>query len=94
MANKCFTTHSPKKDTIFAHEYKYMKQISVCVWGVHSQVPLSSSSTSPALLDIPTNLTDLELFKKYCMPLGQTDLWHEVTRHSIGQMGGMTSVLL
>ena len=26
----------------------------------------------------PSDMTDLELFRKFCMPLPRSDLWHEV----------------
>ena len=39
------------------------------------EVPVSSSLP---LDDLPADLTDLELFKKFCMPLDKTDLWREV----------------
>lgn len=32
----------------------------------------------PSVVDVPGDMTDLELFRKYCMPLGSTDTWKEV----------------
>ena len=35
------------------------------------EVPLADESW-------PSDMTDLELFRKFCMPLHLSDLWHEV----------------
>ena len=32
----------------------------------------------PVRVDMPKGLSDLELFRRFCTPLGSTDLWDEV----------------
>ena len=46
--------------------------------GPKIQVPVIAPMASGEPL--PSGLTDLELFRKFCLPMGNTDLWQEVPR--------------
>lgn len=54
-----------------------------CMLSLKSSFSLVENSKEPLpgalehVTPIPTDLTDLELFRKYCMPIG--DMWNEVS---------------
>ncbi len=54
------------------------------------EVPVGSS---PPLDDLPANMTDLELFKEFCMPLEKSDLWADVARLNL-DTGGSPNVFV
>ena len=57
--------------------------------GPKMQVPVAIPM---ALSDpLPSDLTDLELFRKFCMPMGSTDLWKEVPRIYLSFWGATRS---
>ena len=50
-----------------------MWDLDLCVWT--TEIPLAEPPTP--MPKLPTDLTDFELFCKYCMPLHETDRWDE-----------------
>ena len=61
----------------------YDTMVNFCMLSLKSSFSLVENSKEPLpgalehVTPIPTDLTDLELFRKYCMPIG--DVWNEVS---------------
>ena len=50
------------------------------MWAFKTQVPFDSPEV---VTDIPTDLSDLQLFRRYCLPMLASDTWKEVPANQI-----------
>lgn len=73
----------PCYDTLISNMILYDTMVNFCMLSLKSSFSLVENSKEPLpgalehVTPIPTDLTDLELFRKYRMPIG--DVWNEVS---------------
>lgn len=77
LTNESICKHRTTNDFMYSrtrstHHMSWPRYI--CIFHGQSKVPIPALALDDRL---PTDLTDLELFRKFCMPFHETDRWEE-----------------